>query len=62
MEEITKTVKAFTLELGADMVGIGSADTMNMEARKLQTPEENLPGAKAVNIAPVGVVPLGTRW
>ncbi len=48
MEEVTKTVKTFTLELGADMVGIGSAETMNREARKLQTPEESLPGAKAV--------------
>jgi epoxyqueuosine reductase QueG len=48
MEEVTKTVKAFTLDLGADMVGIGSAETMNREARKLQTPEESLPEAKAV--------------
>ncbi|KKL17667.1 hypothetical protein LCGC14_2483270 [marine sediment metagenome] len=48
MEEVTKAVKAFTLEQGADVVGIGSAEAMNMEARKLQTPEENLPGAKAV--------------
>lgn len=48
MEEVTKAVKAFTLEQGADMVGIGSAEAMNMESRKLQTPEENLPGATTV--------------
>ena len=48
MEEVTKAVEAFTLEQGADIVGIGSAEVMNMEASKLQTPEKNLPGAKAV--------------
>ncbi len=48
MEEVTEAVKAFTLEQGADVVGIGSAEAMNTEARKLQRPEENLPGAKTV--------------
>ncbi|MBW1870255.1 MAG: epoxyqueuosine reductase [Deltaproteobacteria bacterium] len=48
MEELTRAVKTFTMEQGADIVGIGSAEAMNTEARKLQRPEENLPGAKTV--------------
>lgn len=48
MENLTRAVKAFTLKQGADVVGIGSAHAMNTGAKKLQTPDENLPGAKAV--------------
>ena len=48
MEDITRAVKTSTLDWGADVVGIGSAEAMNREAKEHQRPEENLPGAKAV--------------
>jgi epoxyqueuosine reductase len=48
MIDMTRGVKTSTLEWGADIVGIASAEAMNRKARELQTPEANLPGAKAV--------------
>jgi epoxyqueuosine reductase len=48
MDKLTELVKSFTREQGAEVVGIGSAERMNREAREGQKPEQNLPGSKAV--------------
>ena len=48
MDKLTKAVKDITLKLGADMVGIGSAEAMNRDANGMQKPDKNLPGTKAI--------------
>jgi epoxyqueuosine reductase QueG len=48
MDKLTRAVKDLTLKLGANIVGIGSAEAMNREAREMQKPDQSLPDTKAI--------------
>jgi len=48
MDKLTRAVKDLTLKLGASIVGIGSAEAMNREAREMQKPDQSLPDTKAI--------------
>ncbi|GAB4282723.1 MAG: hypothetical protein Kow0092_37700 [Deferrisomatales bacterium] len=48
MRVLTESVKAFVRDLGADLVGVASAEAVDREAREFQRPEGSLPGAQAV--------------
>lgn len=48
MDKLTNLVKATTIQMGAHVVGIASAEVMNQFANNFQKPEQNLAGAKAV--------------
>lgn len=48
MDKLSQVVKAFTVQAGAQIVGIASVEVMNQFALDNQKPEQNLPGAKTV--------------
>jgi len=48
MDKLSPVVKTFTVQAGAQIVSIASAEAMNQFALDRQEPEQNLPGAKTL--------------